>query len=98
MQCTTISVLRTVLDGSKDTFSSHEFIRDLMKANPDKYVNDLLSLYEKRTKRPLTTLHGLIGKSLVRFEGELIERLPRTPSRNLLGRLTSNQMWRKIKP
>ena len=87
-----------VLASMGNEFSSHEFIRKLMLAFPDRYVSNLLALYEKRTHRPLATLHGLIGKALTHYEDEFIERLGRSKSRNLWGKTTSNQEWRKVKP
>ena len=99
MKCTQRHILQTTLASIRaDVFSSHEFIRKLMVLFSDEYVTDLVKLFDRGTKRPLTTLHGTIGKALTTLEGRGIERVRRERSRNLLGRTTSNQMWKKIEP
>lgn len=89
--------LSEALDRMHTVFSSHEFIRDLMKHCPEQYIHDLLALFKRGVKRPLTSLHASIGKRITKFEKKQkrIERLERKSSRNILGRSVSNQRWRR---
>ncbi len=86
-------LFESIIDVMPEEFDSHDFIFEMMRHYPRQYTN---ALYEcRRSKDPIHTLHAMIGRKLLSFQGR-IRKINRKTSRNPRGLPSSNQYWRKI--
>jgi hypothetical protein len=87
-------VFDAIINKMNDRFDSHDFIFEMMRHFPRQYTH---ALYEcRRSKDPIQTLHGMIGRKLLEYSGT-IRKTRRKASRNVRGLPSENQHWEKIK-
>lgn len=86
-------IFETIIGNMNERFDSHDFIFEMMRRYPRQYTH---ALYEcRRSKDPIQTLHGMIGRKLLEFN-DRIRKTMRKASRNVRGLPSENQYWQKI--
>ena len=89
----TDQMLNDAIGAMPVTFDSHAIIEALMTARPREYVHDLYEHYLTAQDDPIKELHAAIGRRLAGLG--TLTKTRKVLSRNVRGRDTENQEWRR---